>query len=177
MIGSLLNIYLKLPQVAFSVQWPKKRLSPRFQKNRNISKTKSNFEKPGKTTLDSMHTKVLTKFREAAMIVAASRQGRLMCREKEEKNPILEPKIADFDKSQKSNQTEFRDAVNGIVFIRSSSIQKHHCWSLQHQGSLCLRGAKSSYSRVRYIAPRSAAPKSFEIWRRGAAPAVAGAGC
>ena len=49
-----------------------------------------------------------------------------MCREekKEEENPILEPKIADFDKSQKPNQTEFRDAVNGIVFIRSSCFQK-----------------------------------------------------
>ena len=105
-----------------------------------------------------------------------------MCREEEEEeeekeeNPILGPKIADFDKSQKPNQTEFRDAVNGIVFIRSSSFQKYHFWAHKHQGRLCLRGAKSGPSRVRYIAPRSAAPKSFRFGEGGAAPAVAGAG-
>ena len=34
--------------------------------------------------------------------------------------PILDPKMAIFKQSQKSNQIEFRHAVNGILFLVTS---------------------------------------------------------
>ena len=40
--------------------------------------------------------------------------------EKRREIPILDPKMAIFKQSQKSNQIEFRHAVNGILFLVTS---------------------------------------------------------
>ena len=56
------------------------------------------FEKPRKTSLGIDVENMHAKFLHAALHRNGVMLGRLICREEEEENPILEPKNADFDK-------------------------------------------------------------------------------
>ena len=75
-------------------------------------------------------TKKHAKFHEAAPHRNGVMLGQLKYREEVEKEKaILDRKMANFNKSQKSNQMEFRNAVYGNVFRRPRSFQKYHgCW-------------------------------------------------
>ena len=97
MIKSCLEMYVKLPLMVGKISaksWISKN-AEKCQKNRN-------FEKRRKTYLGNSVTKKHTKFLHATPHRNGVMLGRLKCREekekKEKKNPILEPKNADFDK-------------------------------------------------------------------------------
>ena len=86
--------------------------------------------------------------------------------------PILDQKMVIFKQSQKSNQIEFRHAVNGILFLVTSLFEWYNIQVLYTMGKIIFEAAKTGNSRSISIAHSLRAA----LFLGGAAPAVAGAG-
>ena len=76
--------------------------------------------------------------------------------------PILDPKMAIFKQSQKSNKIEFRHAVNGILFLVTSLFEWYHIQVLQTLGKILFEAAKTGTSRSVSIAHTQPAASKLE---------------
>ena len=76
--------------------------------------------------------------------------------------PILDPKMAIFKQSQKSNQIDFRHAVNGILFLVTSLFEWYHIQVLQTLGKILFEAAKTVTSLSVSIAHTQPAAPKFE---------------
>ena len=98
--------------------------------------------------LRKLHSKSIVNSKKLKFYVNSKKCRDKKCRE----IPILDPNMAIFKQSQKSNQIEFWHAVNVILFPVTSLVEWYHIQVLQTTGKVLFEAAKTGNSRSVSIA-------------------------